>query len=126
MQMVVFITRICTQNTLQKILLWLATYSLYLKSVVFFLCGKSPLSHTSKITKPLLVIQGKNDPRVVKPESDETVEAVKENNVPVEYIVFEGGGYDFLKKENEIKAYDGILKFLDKHLKQASEGKIEK
>jgi dipeptidyl aminopeptidase/acylaminoacyl peptidase len=72
------------------------------------------------------VIQGKNDLRVVKPESDEIVEAVKKNNVPVEYIVFEDRGHDFLKKENEIKAYEGILKFLDKHLKQASEEKIEK
>ncbi|MCU0390992.1 MAG: S9 family peptidase [Thermoflexibacter sp.] len=90
------------------------------------LYNKSPLFHASKITKPLLVIQGKNDPRVVKPESDEIVEAVKKNNVPVEYIVFEDEGHGFLKKENEIKAYEGILKFLDKHLKQASEGKIEK
>ncbi|TAH17986.1 MAG: S9 family peptidase [Cytophagales bacterium] len=90
------------------------------------LYNKSPLFHASKITKPLLVIQGKNDPRVVKPESDEIVEAVKKNNVPVDYIVFEDEGHGFLKKENEIKAYEGILKFLDKHLKKQSEGKIEK
>ncbi len=90
------------------------------------LYNKSPLFHASKITKPLLVIQGKNDPRVVKPESDEIVEAVKKNNVPVEYIVFEDEGHGFLKKENEIKAYEGILKFLDKHLKKQSEGTIKK
>ncbi len=90
------------------------------------LYNKSPLFHASKIIKPLLVIQGKNDPRVVKPESDEIVEAVKKNNVPVEYIVFEDEGHGFLKKENEIKAYEGILNFLDKHLKKQSEGKIEK
>jgi dipeptidyl aminopeptidase/acylaminoacyl peptidase len=89
------------------------------------LYNKSPLFHASKITKPLLVIQGKNDPRVVKPESDEIVDAVKKNNVPVEYIVFEDEGHGFLKKENEIKAYEGILNFLDKHLKKKSEGKIE-
>lgn len=90
------------------------------------LYNKSPLFHADKITKPLLVIQGKNDPRVVKPESDEIVEAVKKNNVPVDYIVFEDEGHGFLKKENEIKAYEGILKFLDKHLKKQSEGTIQK
>lgn len=90
------------------------------------LYNKSPLFHANKITKPLLVIQGKNDARVVKPESDEIVEAVKKNNVPVDYIVFEDEGHGFLKKENEIKAYEGILKFLDKHLKKQSEGTIKK
>lgn len=81
------------------------------------LYNKSPLFHTDKIKKPLLVIQGKNDPRVLKVESDEIVAAVKKNGVPVEYIVFDDEGHGFVKKENEIKAYEGVLKFLDKYLK---------
>jgi dipeptidyl aminopeptidase/acylaminoacyl peptidase len=81
------------------------------------LYNKSPLFHTDKIKRPLLVIQGKNDPRVLKVESDEIVSAVKKNGVPVEYIVFDDEGHGFVKKENEIKAYEGVLKFLDKYLK---------
>ncbi|MDJ1481588.1 S9 family peptidase [Cytophagaceae bacterium YF14B1] len=82
------------------------------------LYNKSPLFHTQRIKKPLLVIQGKNDPRVLKVESDEIVAAVKKNNVPVEYIVFDDEGHGFVKKNNEIKAYEGVLTFLDKHLKK--------
>ena len=77
----------------------------------------SPLLHASNIRKPLMVLQGANDPRVLKVESDEIVEAVKKNNVPVEYVVFPDEGHGFVKKENEIKGYGQILQFLDKHLK---------
>jgi dipeptidyl aminopeptidase/acylaminoacyl peptidase len=81
----------------------------------------SPLLNADKITKPLMVLQGANDPRVLKIESDEIVAAVKKNNVPVEYVVFSDEGHGFVKKENEIKGYGQILQFLDKHLK--GEGK---
>ena len=77
----------------------------------------SPLLHASNITKPLMVLQGANDPRVLKIESDEVVAAVKKNNVPVEYVVFPDAGHSFVKKENEIKGYGQILKFLDQYLK---------
>jgi dipeptidyl aminopeptidase/acylaminoacyl peptidase len=77
----------------------------------------SPLLHASNITKPLLVLQGANDPRVLQIESDEVVATVKKNGVPVEYTVFPDEGHGFLKKENEIKGYGQILQFLDKHLK---------
>jgi dipeptidyl aminopeptidase/acylaminoacyl peptidase len=77
----------------------------------------SPLLHASNIKKPLMVLQGANDPRVLKIESDEVVAAVKKNNVPVEYVIFEDEGHGFVKKENEIKGYGQILTFLDKHLK---------
>jgi len=77
----------------------------------------SPLLHASNIKKPLMALQGANDPRVLKIESDEVVAAVKKNNVPVEYIVFPDEGHGFVKKENEIKGYGQILQFLDKHLK---------
>ena len=77
----------------------------------------SPLLHASNITKPLMVLQGANDPRVLKIESDEVVAAVKKNNVPVEYVVFPDEGHGFVKKENEIKGYGQILKFLDQYLK---------
>jgi dipeptidyl aminopeptidase/acylaminoacyl peptidase len=77
----------------------------------------SPLFHAEKIRKPLIVIQGKNDPRVVQAESDDLVAAVKKNGVPVEYIVFDDEGHGFTKKKNQIAAYGAILQFLQTHLK---------
>jgi dipeptidyl aminopeptidase/acylaminoacyl peptidase len=78
----------------------------------------SPLFHAQNVKNPIMVLQGANDPRVLQIESDEIVEAVKKNNVPVEYIVFPDEGHGFIKKENEIKGYGDILKFLDTHLKE--------
>ncbi|PTL84202.1 S9 family peptidase [Vitiosangium sp. GDMCC 1.1324] len=77
----------------------------------------SPLFHAEKISKPLLVLQGANDPRVIKPESDEIVEAVKKNGVPVEYVIFPDEGHGFTKKKNEVEAYSRMLGFLEAHLK---------
>lgn len=82
-----------------------------------FLIETSPLFHADKIKKPLLVLQGANDPRVIKPESDEIVAAVKQNGVPVEYVVFEDEGHGFAKKENQIESSAAILKFLDTYLR---------
>ncbi|TAE22114.1 MAG: S9 family peptidase [Cytophagales bacterium] len=80
------------------------------------LYNKSPLFHTARIKKPLLVIQGANDPRVLKIESDEIVANVKKNGIPVEYVTFSDEGHGFVKKENEITAYKAIREFLDKYL----------
>ena len=77
----------------------------------------SPLFHADKITKPLLVLQGANDPRVIKPESDEIVEAIKKKKGVVEYVVFDNEGHGFTKKANEIRGNKAILDFLDKYLK---------
>ncbi len=83
----------------------------------------SPLFHTDKMVKPLLVLQGKNDPRVIKPESDEIVDAIKKKGGVAEYVVFDNEGHGFTKKENEIHGYQAILDFLDKYLKPAPNGK---
>lgn len=77
----------------------------------------SPLFHTDKVTKPLIVLQGAQDPRVLQVESDEIVAGVRKNGVPVEYVLFEDEGHGFVKKENQIESYSRILMFLDKHLK---------
>lgn len=82
------------------------------------LYNKSPLFFADKVTKPLMVLQGANDVRVLQAESDEIVEGVKKNGVPVEYIVFDDEGHGFRKKENEIKGYGQIVVFLDKYLKK--------
>jgi dipeptidyl aminopeptidase/acylaminoacyl peptidase len=78
----------------------------------------SPLFHAEKIKKPLLVVQGKNDPRVLQIESDEIVAAVKKNGVPVEYLVFDDEGHGFTKQKNTIAAQEAYLKFLDTHLRK--------
>lgn len=83
-----------------------------------FLTATSPLFHAANIRKPLMVIQGANDPRVIKPESDEIVEAVRKNKVEVEYVVFADEGHGFSKKKNQAEASAKILAFLDKHLKR--------
>lgn len=85
------------------------------------LYNKSPLFHADKITKPFIVLQGSNDPRVLQVESDEIVEAAKANGVPVEYVVFPDEGHGWVKKENQIKSAESILQFLDKHLKEQAQ-----
>ncbi|MBI9058562.1 MAG: S9 family peptidase [Labilibaculum sp.] len=89
------------------------------------LYNKSPLFFADQVTKPLLVLQGANDVRVLQVESDEIVAGVKANGVPVEYVVFDDEGHGFRKKENEIKGYGQVVTFLDKYLKkeEASEMK---
>ncbi len=81
------------------------------------LYNKSPLFHTDKITKPFIVLQGSNDPRVLQVESDEIVANARKNGVPVEYVIFPDEGHGFVKKENNIKASEEILKFVDQYLK---------
>lgn len=81
------------------------------------LYNKSPLFFTQNITKPFIVFQGSNDPRVLQVESDEIVANAKKNNVPVEYVIFPDEGHGFVKKENNIKTSQEMLKFLDKYLK---------
>lgn len=85
----------------------------------------SPLFHAKNIKNPVMVLQGANDPRVLQVESDEIVEAIKANNIPVEYVVFPDEGHGFRKKENEIKGYAAIVTFLDKHLKGIEETTTE-
>jgi dipeptidyl aminopeptidase/acylaminoacyl peptidase len=77
----------------------------------------SPLFNADKIVRPLMVLQGANDPRVIKVESDDIVAAVRKKGGVAEYIVFADEGHGFTKKANEIQAYKGIVDFLDKYLK---------
>ena len=81
-----------------------------------YLYSISHLFHADKIIKPVLVLQGANDPRVLQIESDEMVKAVQDNGVPVEYVVFDDEGHGFVKRKNQITANKSILKFLDTYL----------
>ncbi|MCM2258683.1 MAG: S9 family peptidase [Vicinamibacteria bacterium] len=86
----------------------------------------SPVFHADKITKPLIVLQGANDPRVLQVESDEIVAALKQKGVPVEYVVFPDEGHGFSKKKNQIDGYGKMLEFLDKHLKTSAPPPVPK
>jgi dipeptidyl aminopeptidase/acylaminoacyl peptidase len=82
----------------------------------------SPLFHADRIRKPLMVLQGANDPRVIKVESDDIVAAAKKNGVPVEYLLFADEGHGFTKKKNQIEGWGAVLRFLDQHLKARQAG----
>lgn len=75
----------------------------------------SPITYLSSMTKPMLVIQGANDPRVVKAESDQIVAALREQGTEVEYMVLDDEGHGFSRIENEIAVYTRVLEFLARH-----------
>jgi dipeptidyl aminopeptidase/acylaminoacyl peptidase len=78
--------------------------------------SRSPLNFVDRIRAPLLVIQGANDPRVTKGESDQIVEALRSRGVAVEYLVKDDEGHGFVKPENRMDAYRAIERFLATHL----------
>jgi dipeptidyl aminopeptidase/acylaminoacyl peptidase len=77
----------------------------------------SPLFHARNISKPLMVLQGAKDPRVLRAESDDIVAAVRTNGGVVEYLLFDDEAHGFRKRANAVRAYQAILNFLDRHLK---------
>jgi len=81
-----------------------------------FLKERSPLYKADKITKPLLIGQGKNDPRVKVAESDQIVEAMRKAGKPVEYVVYPDEGHVFVRPENRLHFYAIAEQFLAKHL----------
>jgi dipeptidyl aminopeptidase/acylaminoacyl peptidase len=90
-----------------------------------FLLSRSPVTFIENVRCPLLIIQGANDPRVVKPESDQIVEKLKSKGLEVEYMVFSDEGHGFTKRRNEFAAYKRVAEFLVEHL-QNGRGKVGK
>lgn len=81
-----------------------------------FFVERSPKTYVQDITAPLLVIQGKNDPRVVEQESRDLVESMRAAGQDVDYLMFEDEGHDVLKLPNRVRCYDEIVGFFQKHL----------
>ena len=81
-----------------------------------FLVERSPKTHIETIACPLLVIQGKNDPRVVEQESHDLVENLRAGGKHVDYLVFEDEGHDVLKLGNRVRCYETIVGFFSEHL----------
>jgi dienelactone hydrolase len=73
---------------------------------------RSPLTHVDKITKPLLIGQGANDPRVKQAESDQIVEAMKSRDIPVTYVLYPDEGHGFQKPENNLSFFAVAEAFL--------------
>lgn len=82
-----------------------------------FLVERSPSTYMSQLACPLLVIQGRNDPRVVEAESRDLVEQLRAEGKTIEFLVFENEGHDVLKFENKVRCYNEIAGFFKKHLK---------
>jgi len=80
------------------------------------LLRQSPLTSADKIKTPLLVVQGANDPRVTKRESDQIVIALRDRGFPVEYIVAADEGHGFARPVNNMAMFATAEKFLAKHL----------
>lgn len=77
---------------------------------------QSPLNSADKIKSPLLVVQGANDPRVKKAESDQIVVALRERGFPVEYLVAPDEGHGFARPVNNMAMVASAEKFLAKYL----------
>lgn len=82
-----------------------------------FLVERSPRTKIEELACPLLVIQGKNDPRVVEQESRDLVEHLRSKGKEVEYLMFEDEGHDVLTFENRVRCYTTIVEFFRKHLR---------
>jgi dipeptidyl aminopeptidase/acylaminoacyl peptidase len=76
----------------------------------------SPFFNAARIRVPLLVVQGANDPRVRKEESDQIVAALRERGVAVEYLVKDDEGHGFRNEENLFELYRTVEAFLERHL----------
>lgn len=81
------------------------------------LLERSPITYVDSIRCPLMVVQGATDPRVVKAESDQMVERLRELGREVEYLVFEDEGHGFTRRANQLKGYRLMAEFLVRHLK---------
>ncbi|MBI5624661.1 MAG: S9 family peptidase [Elusimicrobia bacterium] len=76
----------------------------------------SPMFHAQKISAPLIIAQGQNDPRVKIRESDQMVQAMRERKLAVDYIVYTDEGHGFARPENRLDFYGRVDEFLSKHL----------
>jgi dipeptidyl aminopeptidase/acylaminoacyl peptidase len=81
-----------------------------------FLNDIAPLNHADKITKPLFVVQGQNDPRVPLSESEQIVGTLRKNKTPVWYLMAKDEGHGFAKKPNADFQFYATILFIEKYL----------
>ena len=95
------------------------------EEVVADLLERSPLTYVDRITTPLMVVQGANDPRVTKVESDQIVAALRARGVDVEYLVKDDEGHGFANPENRLDLYRAMERFFARHLGGRSEAEVQ-
>lgn len=81
-----------------------------------FLERISPANHAARIRKPLLVVQGRNDPRVPVTESEQMVKAIREQGRSVAYLMAKDEGHGFVQKRNADFLFRVVVEFLEQHL----------
>jgi len=81
-----------------------------------FLEKIAPMNNTEKIKKPMLVVAGKNDPRVPVTESEQIVGALKKQGTPVWYLMAKDEGHGFHKKQNQDFQFYTTVEFLEEYL----------
>jgi pimeloyl-ACP methyl ester carboxylesterase len=81
-----------------------------------FLAERSPKTYLENLACPMLVIQGRNDPRVVAAESEDLVNGLRAKGKDMELLIFEDEGHDVLKYDNRVTCYNAITDFFAKHL----------
>jgi len=81
-----------------------------------FLLERSPKTYLHQMQCPLMIIQGKHDPRVPEPESAQLVEDLRLKGVTVDYLVFEDEGHDVLRFKNRVVCYNTMTEFFLRHL----------
>ncbi|MHC4217843.1 MAG: S9 family peptidase [Planctomycetota bacterium] len=81
-----------------------------------FLAQRSPMTFVDQISKPLLIGQGANDPRVKRSESDEFVETMQQKGVPVTYVLYPDEGHGFARPGNRLSFFAVAEQFLADHL----------
>lgn len=86
------------------------------ESMRAFLTQISPLTNVAKITKPIMVVQGANDPRVPRSEADQMVEALKKQGTPVWYLLGKDEGHGFQKRKNYEYQFFATVAFIKQHL----------
>ncbi len=80
------------------------------------LLKRSPLTFVDRIERPLLIGQGRNDPRVKEAESRQIAEAMQERNIPVTYVIYPDEGHGFARPENRLSFFAVTEAFLAEHL----------
>ena len=81
------------------------------------LAERSPITYVDKISKPLLIGHGANDPRVKQAESDQIASLMQSKNIPVTYVLYPNEGHGFAKPENKISFFAIMEVFLSKVFK---------
>lgn len=96
----------------------------HLETDIEMLKERSPINFVDKIQCPLMVVQGKYDPRVVVTESEQIVDKLMSQKKEVEYILLEDEGHGFSKVNNQVMVFNKMISFLDKHMKGISSEKF--